>query len=90
LNIADIIRLTFWRILVFYIFSIFLIGMVVPYTSTKLAGAAKAPGNAAASPFVVAIEIAGISVLPAVLNAAILIFVFSAANSDLYIASRTL
>jgi len=64
--------------------------MVVPYTSAKLAGAAKAASNAAASPFVVAIEIAGISVLPAILNACILIFVFSAANSDLYIASRTL
>jgi amino acid transporter len=87
---TDMYRLTFWRILVFYIFSIFLIGMVVPYNSPKLAGAAKAASNANASPFVVAIELAGINALPAILNACILIFVFSAANSDLYIASRTL
>jgi amino acid transporter len=32
----------------------------------------------------------GIPALPVILNSAILVFVFSAANSDLYIASRTL
>jgi yeast amino acid transporter len=39
---------------------------------------------------VVAIKLSGIKVLPGILNACILIFVFSAANLDLYIASRTL
>jgi len=58
--------------------------------------------GAAASPFVVAIQnasIPGLShlsrgliflVLPGFLNACILLFVISAANSDLYICSRTL
>jgi amino acid transporter len=46
--------------------------------------------TAAASPFVIAIIISGIPALPAILNSAISIFVFSATNSDLYIASRTL
>lgn len=64
--------------------------MLVPYNSPKLIDANKANTTAAASPFVVAIIISGIPALPAILNAAILIFVFSAANSDLYIASRTL
>lgn len=45
---------------------------------------------AAASPFVVAVQLVGISVLDHVINAAILLFVMSAANSDLYIGSRTL
>jgi amino acid transporter len=65
--------------------------MLVPYNSKKLLDGNKNGGTTAtASPFVVAIVISGIPALPAVLNSAILIFVFSAANSDLYIASRTL
>lgn len=63
----------------------------MPYNSTELAAGIKAGGSTAtASPFVVAIKISGIKVLPGILNACILLFVFSAANSDLYIASRTL
>lgn len=89
-NIPRAIKLTFWRILVFYILSVFLLGMIVPYNSKDLAFANKASSSAAASPFVVAIKLAGINALPGILNACILIFVFSAANSDLYIASRTL
>lgn len=89
-NIPRAIKLTFYRILVFYVILVFLLGMVVPYNSKLLAFAIKAPSSAAASPFVVAIEIAGIKVLPSFLNACILIFVFSASNSDLYIATRTL
>lgn len=87
------IKLTFWRILVFYILSVFLIGTLVPYNSKNLSFATKkaqtAPG-ASASPFVVALIDSGIHVLPGFINACILLFVFSAANSDLYIATRTL
>jgi amino acid transporter len=64
--------------------------MLVPYDSTQLAFALTAGTKAKASPFVVAIELAGIKALPDILNACILLFTFSAANSDLYIASRTL
>jgi len=93
-NIPRAIKLTFWRIVVFYIFSVLLLGMCVPYNSPELI-AANSPkdGNkssASASPFVVAINEAGIKKLPHIFNVCILIFVFSAANSDLYIASRTL
>ena len=84
------IKLTFYRILLFYVVLVFLLGMLVPYNSQRLIDANKKSNNAAASPFVVAIQISGIKALPAILNACILVFVFSAANSDLYIASRTL
>lgn len=84
------IRLTFYRILLFYVLLVLLLGMILPYNSPELKAATKASTGAAASPFVVAIKISGIQSLPAILNACILIFVFSAANSDLYIASRTL
>ncbi|PHH51999.1 Dicarboxylic amino acid permease [Ceratocystis fimbriata CBS 114723] len=89
-TIPRAIRLTFWRIVVFYILSVLLIGCLVPYNSPELAFANKSSSSAAASPFVVAIKLAGIDVLPDIINACILVFVFSASNSDLYIASRTL
>lgn len=94
-TIPRAIKLTFYRILFFYILSVFLLGMIVPYDSPELLfqvkESAKAGStNAAASPFVVAIQIAQIKTLPGLLNGCILLFVFSAANSDLYIASRTL
>jgi amino acid transporter len=64
--------------------------MIIPYNSKELAFAVKNSNSASASPFVAAIKVAGIKGLPAVLNACILIFIFSAANSDLYIGSRTI
>jgi yeast amino acid transporter len=85
------IKLTFWRILIFYVLSVFLIGTLVPYNDPDLVFAAtKVETRASASPFVVAIIKSGIAGLPGLINGCILIFVFSAANSDLYIATRTL
>ncbi|KAI3550927.1 amino acid permease [Colletotrichum filicis] len=84
------VRLTFMRIVFFYIISVFLLGMVVPYNSAELVFAAKAKTSAAASPFVVAITIAKIKGLDHVINGCLVVFVFSAANSDIYISSRTL
>ncbi|KAI9733091.1 MAG: hypothetical protein M1834_003638 [Cirrosporium novae-zelandiae] len=89
-TIPKAIKLTFFRIVIFYILSVLLLGMCVPYDSEDLIWATEQSNSAAASPFVVAIKLAGIDALPAILNACILIFVFSASNSDLYIASRTI
>ncbi|KAJ4152481.1 hypothetical protein NW754_004277 [Fusarium falciforme] len=46
--------------------------------------------SAAASPFVVAIKVPKIKGLDHIINGCLVVFVFSAANSDLYIAARTL
>jgi len=89
-NIPIAIRRTFFRILVFYVGGVFVIGLVVPSTDTSLFTANKSKTGAAASPFVVATTLVGIRTLNHVINAAILVFVMSAANSDLYIGSRTL
>jgi len=89
-NIPIAIRRTFWRILVFYVGGVFVIGLVVPSTDKTLFTATQSKAGAAASPFVVATTLVGIRVLNHVINAAILVFVMSAANSDLYIGSRTL
>ncbi|TFK76493.1 dicarbixylic amino acid permease [Pluteus cervinus] len=89
-NIPIAIRRTFFRILVFYVGGVFVIGLIVPSTDPTLFVATKSRTGAAASPFVVATTLVGIKTLNHVINAAILIFVMSAANSDLYIGSRTL
>lgn len=89
-TIPRAIKLTFYRILFFYCLSVFFLGMLVPYNDPKLLLANKAGTNASASPFVVAIKNAHIRHLPGLLNACILLFTFSASNSDLYIASRTI
>ncbi|KAF7304841.1 AA-permease domain-containing protein [Mycena kentingensis (nom. inval.)] len=90
LQIPAAIKRTFWRILVFYVGGVFVIGLITPSTDDLLFTATKAKAGAAASPFIVATTLVGIKTLDHVLNAAILCFVLSAANSDLYIGSRTL
>lgn len=52
-NIPIAIRRTFFRIVVFYIGGVFVIGLVVPSTNQSLFTASKAKTGAAASPFVV-------------------------------------
>lgn len=90
-NIPKACNRVIYRILLFYIGGVLAIGVTVAYNDKDLAAAIKSgsPG-AAASPFVVAIENAGISVLPSVINAVILTSAWSAGNAFLYTASRNL
>ncbi|CAG8880941.1 unnamed protein product [Penicillium salamii] len=84
------IRNTFYRILVFHLLAITLLGMIVPQNSMSVAFYSQASPDAAASAFVAALYLAGISVLPDLLNACILIFVLSIANYDLYLATKAM
>lgn len=75
-----------WRIGIFYIVNLFLIGLILPATSplyTENSGSH-------ASPFVLAIQLAGIPVLPSIFNAVILISVMSVANSCTFGSTRTM
>ena len=83
------IKQVFWRITLFYIVSLTLIGLLVPYTEPRLVGGSSTV-DAKASPFVIAIENAGIKVLPSVMNVVIMIAVLSVGNSSIYGSSRTL
>ncbi|KAI1387056.1 amino acid permease [Hypoxylon trugodes] len=86
-SLPTAIKQVFWRITLFYIVALFLIGLLVPYDDPRLL----IPGtSAAASPFVIAIENAGIEVLPSVMNVVILIAVLSVGNSSVFGSSRTL
>ena len=78
----------FWRITLFYIVALTLIGLLVPYTSPRLIGSSNV--DAKASPFVIAIENAGITGLDSVMNVVILFAVLSVGNSAVYGSSRTL
>jgi amino acid transporter len=81
------IKRVFYRLLFFYVFGIFFISVLVPYNDPLLLDGG---GTATASPFVIAIQNAGIKGLPSVANAVFLISAWSAGNSDVYAASRTL
>lgn len=81
------IKRVFFRIVAFYVLGILVISLIVPYNDPRLLSAT---GNAASSPFVIAISNANIKVLPSIINAIVLVAAWSAANSDVYAASRTL
>ena len=78
----------FWRITFFYVVSLFIIGLIVPYNNNRLLDATGA--NTKASPFVLAIQLAGIKGLPSVFNAVITISVLSVANSCTFGSTRTM
>ncbi|WVW80547.1 hypothetical protein I302_102532 [Kwoniella bestiolae CBS 10118] len=85
-TVPKAIKRVFFRLVFFYIMGIFVISVLVPYDEPNLLNGS---GNAAASPFVIAIKNAGIKALPSIVNAVILIAAWSAGNSDMYAASRT-
>lgn len=86
-NIKKAVGRVFYRILIFYILGIFITGMIVPYDDSHLL---QSSGNAAQSPYVIAITRAGIKGLPHLINACVFTSAFSAGNSFLYTASRVL
>ena len=64
-NIPKAVRRVFWRILIFYVLAIFLVGMCVSSEDPRLLNAInKGKPGVAASPFVIAIVNGGIPVLP--------------------------
>jgi amino acid transporter len=68
--------------------SLTLVSLLVPYGDSRLLG--QSSDDAKASPFVIAINNAGIQVLPSVMNVVILISVLSVGNSSIYGSSRTM
>ncbi len=83
------IRSIFWRIMLFYILAIAIIGFLLPYTDPSLLASADA-GDVTASPFTLVFERAGIGIAAGVMNAIILSAVLSAGNSGLYASTRML
>lgn len=89
-SIPSAVKQVFWRITLFYMVSLTLVGLLVPYTDARLVDGDGDGNDIRASPFVIAIENAYIQVAPSIMNAVILIAVLSVGNSSVYGSSRTL
>jgi len=93
-SLPTAVKQVFWRLTLFYIVALTLVGLLVPYNEPRLLSEGTEDSaqrlTANASPFVIAIENAKISVLPSVMNAVILIAVLSVGNSAVFGSSRTL
>lgn len=81
----------FFRLTAFFVLGTLCVGILVPYNDPTMAAAfdRNLPG-AAASPYVVSMDRLHIPILPHIVNAAILTACFSAGNSYVYCASRSL
>jgi lysine-specific permease len=84
-SIPQAIKKIFWRILLFYIFSLFIISLLVPYTSPQLLHS-----DVVTSPFTLVFAHSGIHYAAGLMNLVILIAVLSAGNSGMYASTRML
>lgn len=87
-SVSKAIHSTFWRILIFYICTIFVIACILPYTDKNLLN--QDVSNITMSPFTIVFKRAGLAVAASVMNAVILTAVVSSANSGLYASTRML
>jgi lysine-specific permease len=86
------IRHTFWRILLFYILTIMVIGLAIPWTDPHLLNSANASVNQAApmAPFTIVFQMAKLRGADHAINAVLLTAVLSAGQSSFYASTRTL
>ncbi|KAF9311955.1 hypothetical protein BG003_006778 [Podila horticola] len=86
------IRHTFWRILLFYILSLMIIGLVIPWTDPSLLDSVMADVNTAATvaPFTTVFKMAKLPGADHAINAVLLTAVLSAGQSSFYASTRTL
>lgn len=87
-NVPNAIRQVFWRILLFYIGAILILGLLIPYTSPSLLNGDVE--NISVSPFTLVFERAGLAFAASVMNAVVLTSLLSAGNSGLYASTRML
>lgn len=82
----------YWRFGLFFIGGAFACGIVLayndPFLVNLLDSGSVATKTAAASPYVVAMQNLGISVLPHITNALLVTSIFSAGNSYVYAAGQ--
>ncbi|KUJ22442.1 amino acid transporter-like protein [Mollisia scopiformis] len=93
-NLKRAFKTIYLRFGLFFIGGALACGIVIPYTdptlNSILSGDSSASGTAASSPYVIAMQNLGIGVLPHITNALLVTSIFSAGNSYVYCASRTL
>ncbi|MEX3996019.1 amino acid permease [Paraburkholderia sp. EG286A] len=87
-TIPRAVKQIFWRILLFYVLAIFVIGVLVPYTDPNLLKSDVT--DIGVSPFTLVFRRAGLAFAAGVMNAVILSAVLSAGNSGMYASTRML
>ncbi|ODV83094.1 hypothetical protein CANARDRAFT_203836 [[Candida] arabinofermentans NRRL YB-2248] len=91
INLPKATKRFIYRLIFFYVMGVLTIGVIVASDDDRLMSAIDAGASgAAASPFVIGIQNAGIKVLNHIVNAAILTSAYSCGNGLIYAASRTL
>ncbi|CCH43788.1 Arginine permease [Wickerhamomyces ciferrii] len=86
-TVPKAINKVFFRILFFYVLSLFFVGLLVPYNDPKFTST---DSYVSSSPFIIAIQNSGTPILPDIFNAVVLLTIISAGNSNVYIGSRIL
>jgi AAT family amino acid transporter len=82
-TLPRVVRNVFWRILIFYILSILIIGLNVPYNYDGLSSK-----ESNTSPFTIVFAMAGSKVAGSFINAVVMTSVISAGNHALFAGSR--
>jgi AAT family amino acid transporter len=82
-NMPRVIKNVFWRILLFYVISVLLIGLDIPYTTPGLNSK-----NSRTSPFTLVFEQIGSKAAGSFINAVVMTSVLSAANHALFAGTR--
>lgn len=87
-------KTTYIRFGIFFILSAICVGVVIPYNDPTLGaimdGTSEGAGTGAASPYVIAMNNLGISVLPHITNALLVSSIYSAGNALCYYGTRSL
>ncbi|KMN83871.1 lysine-specific permease [Chromobacterium alkanivorans] len=87
-TIPRAVRQIFWRILMFYMLSILIIGLILPYNDPLLLK--NDMKDVGASPFTLVFNRAGFAMAASLMNAVILSAILSAGNSGMYASTRML
>ncbi|MBS1207701.1 MAG: amino acid permease [Proteobacteria bacterium] len=87
-TIPRAVRQVFWRILLFYVFAILIIGLLIPYTDPNLLKSDVT--DVGVSPFTLVFQRAGIALAASLMNTVILTAILSAGNSGMYASARML
>lgn len=87
-DVPKAVKAVFWRILLFYIGAIIIIGFIVPYTDPNLLKSNIE--SVAVSPFTIVFDKVGLAFSASVMNAVVLTAILSSGNSGVYASTRML
>lgn len=87
-DIPKAVKTVFWRIMIFYIGTIIVIGFIMPYNDPDLLQSGI--NSVGTSPFTLVFKRAGMATAASLMNAVILTAVLSCGNTGLYAGSRML